>query len=158
MKKITIFLLLFIFICFAGMIGLVMNTTSVNEIKTCPDLLVRKGNGLSLLHSNLPKKMGTNPLYFDTLEDYKIYVDRERENGIHCPVLYLRESNDIQGNDVLKVFADPFNEEWGIASLPIVNGIDIENSLSPEFSISRSVDELPINGYDKFDLQEAVFT
>jgi hypothetical protein len=45
---------------------------------------------------------GVNPVEFDNLEDYTEFLDWQRSQGIRCPVLYLQETYDAQGNPVYK--------------------------------------------------------
>lgn len=66
----------------------------------CPNVLIQKGNEFYLYNSNLAKVPGVNPVKFDSLEDYTEFVDWQRSQGIRCPVLYLQETYDAQGNAV----------------------------------------------------------
>ena len=86
----------------------------------CPDMLVQKGDILALYNSKLPKEEGKNPLMFHTLDEYIIHLENQRTGGIDCPVLYLRQENDAQGNDVYRVRPSPFELEGGV---PATNGI-----------------------------------
>jgi hypothetical protein len=43
-----------------------------------------------------------NPVEFDNLEDYTEFLDWQRSQNIRCPVLYLQETYDAQGNKVYK--------------------------------------------------------
>jgi len=48
------------------------------------------------------KVPGVNPVEFDNLEEYTEFLDWQRSQGIRCPVLYLQQSYDAQGNEVYK--------------------------------------------------------
>ena len=69
----------------------------------CPDLLIQKGSSFYLYNSKVAKVPGVNPVEFDNLEDYTEFLDWQRSQGIRCPVLYLQESFDAQGNPVYKI-------------------------------------------------------
>jgi hypothetical protein len=49
------------------------------------------------------KVPGVNPIEFENLEDYTEFLDWQRSQNIRCPVLYLQETYDVQGNPVYKV-------------------------------------------------------
>jgi len=75
-----------------------------NNINTqrCPNLLIQKGSRFYLYNSKLVQVPGVNPIEFDNLEDYTEFLDWQKSQGIRCPVLYLQESYDAQGNRVYK--------------------------------------------------------
>lgn len=68
----------------------------------CPDLLIQKGIRFYLYNSKLAQVPGVNPVEFENLEDYTEFLDWQRSQNIRCPVLYLQESYDPQGNRVYK--------------------------------------------------------
>jgi len=80
--------------------GLINNTTNGTR---CPNLLIQKGSRFFLYNSKLAQVPGVNPVEFDNLEDYTEFLDWQRSQGIRCPVLYLQETYDAQGNKVYKV-------------------------------------------------------
>jgi hypothetical protein len=79
--------------------GLRNNTSSEPR---CPNLLIQKGSNFYLYNSKLAKVPGVNPIEFDNLEDYSEFLDWQRSQNIRCPVLYLQESYDTQGNRVFR--------------------------------------------------------
>ena len=81
--------------------GLTNNNT--NSGVRCPNLLIQKGSKFYLYNSKVAKVPGVNPVEFDNLEDYTEFLDWQRSQGIRCPVLYLQETYDAQGNPVYKV-------------------------------------------------------
>jgi hypothetical protein len=68
----------------------------------CPNLLIQKGSRFYLYNSKLASVPGVNPIEFDNLEDYSEFLDWQRSQNIRCPVLYLQETYDAQGNKVYK--------------------------------------------------------
>jgi hypothetical protein len=68
----------------------------------CPNLLIQKGSKFYLYNSKLAQVPGVNPIEFDNLEDYTEFLDWQRSQNIRCPVLYLQETYDAQGNKVYK--------------------------------------------------------
>ena len=81
--------------------GFTNNNNSLT--KRCPNLLIQKGSRFYLYNSKLAQGPGVNPVEFDNLEDYTEFLDWQRSQGIRCPVLYLQETYDAQGNRVYKV-------------------------------------------------------
>jgi len=79
--------------------GLINNTSSGPR---CPNLLIQKGARFYLYNSKLAQVPGVNPIEFDNLEDYTEFLDWQRSQNIRCPVLYLQETYDAQGNKVYK--------------------------------------------------------
>ena len=76
--------------------------TNENSKSRCPNMLIQKGSRFYLYNSKLAQVPGVNPIEFDNLEDYTEFLDWQRSQGIRCPVLYLQETYDAQGNRVYK--------------------------------------------------------
>jgi len=85
----------------------------------CPDLLIQKGTNFYLYNSNLANVPGVNPVTFENLEEYTEFIEWQRSQGIRCPVLYVQESYDAQGNKVYKPHASPTNIQGGLTNYPI---------------------------------------
>jgi hypothetical protein len=84
----------------------------------CPNLLIKSGNYLLLFNSKLPQIPGTNPLPFYSLDEYINYLENQRKKGIRCPVLFVQEENNTQGQSVFRIRPDVFQPQGG---LPITN-------------------------------------
>ena len=82
--------------------GLKNNENNNNSVR-CPNLLIQKGSRFYLYNSKVAKVPGVNPIEFENLEDYTEFLDWQRSQNIRCPVLYLQETYDAQGNPVYKV-------------------------------------------------------
>jgi len=80
----------------------------------CPDLLIKSGNSLLLFNSRLPKIPGTNPLPFYNLDEYINYLENQRKKGIRCPVLFVQEENNTQGQSVFRIRPDVFQPQAGL--------------------------------------------
>jgi len=78
-------------------------TNNSSQPPRCPNLLIQKGSRFFLYNSKVAQVPGVNPIEFENLEDYTEFLDWQRSQGIRCPVLYLQESYDAQGNRVYKV-------------------------------------------------------
>jgi hypothetical protein len=90
--------------------------TVVNEqsqTTNCPNILIKSGNRLLLQNTNLPKS-DSNPLVFSNLDEYIGYTKKQREQGIRCPVLFLQEESNTQGESVYRMRPSPFSLEGGI--------------------------------------------
>ena len=79
------------------------NNNSSNTGIRCPNLLIQKGARFYLYNSKVAKVPGVNPIEFENLEDYTEFLDWQRSQNIRCPVLYLQETYDAQGNPVYKI-------------------------------------------------------
>lgn len=129
MKPITILFLIFLLLTFTS--GIYFCATHVNVINLyenfdpkqdlqgpttidCPDLLIKSGNSLLLFNSRLPQIPGTNPLPFFNLDEYINYLENQKKKGIHCPVLFVQEENNTQGQSVFRIRPDVFDPQGGL--------------------------------------------
>jgi len=80
----------------------------------CPNLLIQKGSRFYLYNSKLAQVPGVNPIEFDNLEDYSEFLDWQRSQNIRCPVLYLQETYDAQGNKVYKTRPSIYELQAGL--------------------------------------------
>jgi hypothetical protein len=100
---ILVFLIGLYFYAKNGDSGINENFTNNQSTGTrCPNLLIQKGSRFYLYNSKLAQVPGVNPVEFDNLEDYTEFLDWQRSQNIRCPVLYLQETYDAQGNRVYK--------------------------------------------------------
>lgn len=144
-KNIVILFLILIFL--SGFI--VVSNNSINTLQTlktsCPNILLRNGNKLSLLNTKNPN---VGPLIFNNLEEYQKYYDKEVISGKSCPILYIQEENDTQGKDVYKVYPNPFDIETGLLTMPLSNGIETMVSERNDY-----INLIEPNGYASYDLK-----
>jgi hypothetical protein len=94
------------------------NNNNNNNIKTnsrgCPDILVQEGSKFYLYNSKVIKVPGVNPVVFNNLEDYIEFIEWQRSQNINCPVLFLQQTLDAQGNSVYKIRPSPTNLQGGL--------------------------------------------
>jgi hypothetical protein len=109
------FLLILVFL-----IGLYFYTKGAENVEgfdgqpRCPNMLIQKGSRFYLYNSKLAKVPGVNPVEFENLEDYTEFLEWQRSKGIRCPVLYLQQTFDAQGNAVYKVRPSVSEPQGGI--------------------------------------------
>ena len=72
----------------------------------CPNLLIQKNSRFYLHNTNRATVPGINPVEFDNLEDYTEFLDWQKSQGLKCPVLFLQQTYDTQGEPVYKVRPD----------------------------------------------------
>ena len=73
-----------------------------NIKKSCPDILLQKDKEIYLFNSNKAKIPGVNPIKFNNLNEYIEFLNWERSQNINCPVLYLEQTFNAQGDIVYK--------------------------------------------------------
>jgi hypothetical protein len=142
MKPITLFFIIFLLITF--LLGMYLyatfslKTTKLetleskietlsNDISTnskCPNLLVKKGKVLMLYNKNEPMVEGKNPIPFFNMDEYINYLEIQRTKGIDCPVLFLQQESNAQGEDVFRMRPSPFDLQGG---LPQMTNLDEKN-------------------------------
>jgi hypothetical protein len=88
--------------------------TNPPETNRCPNILIQKGARFYLYNSKLAKVPGVNPVEFNNLEDYTEFLDWQKSQNIRCPVLYLQQSYDSQGNPIYKVRPGPNDLQGGL--------------------------------------------
>jgi hypothetical protein len=113
-------------------------TPSPTDNSPCPNLLIQKGTTLLLYHTDQPEIDGVNPIPFYNLDEYIHYLEIQRKNGNTCPILYLQQENNTQGQDVYRIRPSPINPEPG---LPSVSNI----TSSPSSAIMPSSPPIPIS-------------
>jgi hypothetical protein len=102
---------------------------NVNTDLNCPTMLIRKGEKILLYNKNAPELEGSNPLPFLTMDEYLKYLVIQKKNGMDCPVLYLQQESDVQGNDVMRIRPSPFDMNGGAPTVPIVYQKNVDSSL-----------------------------
>jgi len=105
-------------------------TNNNNSGVRCPNLLIQKGSRFYLYNSKVAKVPGVNPVEFDNLEDYTEFLDWQRSQNIRCPVLYLQETYDAQGNPVYKVRPSVSEPQAGLPPSIASSSGDIINESS----------------------------
>lgn len=90
-----------------------MFTTNNGELR-CPNLLIQKGSKYYLYNSKLAQVPGVNPIEFNNLEEYTEFLEWQRGAGIRCPVLYLQNTYDAQGERVYKARPSVTELEGGL--------------------------------------------
>ena len=88
--------------------------TNNNNEKRCPDILIQKDSKFYLHNSKVAKVPGVNPIEFENLEDYTEFLDWQHSQGIRCPVLFLQQTYDAQGNPVYKVRPGVTEQQGGL--------------------------------------------
>ena len=81
---------------------------------SCPDILIQKNSHFFLYNSKLAQVPGVNPVEFENLEDYVEFMDWQRSQGINCPILYLQNTFDTQGNSSYRIRPSPTNLQGGL--------------------------------------------
>jgi hypothetical protein len=105
---------LYFYIVYSKNPSLLEGLTTNNGEKRCPNLLIQKGSKYYLLNSNIAQVPGVNPIEFNSLEEYTEFLEWQRGAGIRCPVLYVQNTYDAQGNRVYKVRPSVTEPEGGL--------------------------------------------
>jgi hypothetical protein len=108
----------------------------------CPDLLIRRGKLLYLVNSKQEEKAGENPRVFNNLEEYTKYLEDQKTAGKSCPILFLQQETNTQGQDVYRVRPSPFNQQPG---LPLTSALLTPADKTP----IKIIDASRENGYNK---------
>ena len=66
----------------------------------CENVLVKRGEKIYLYSTN--DNSDSLPIHFNNLDEYIEYVKSQRSQNIKCPILFLQEESDVQGNTFYK--------------------------------------------------------
>lgn len=132
---------------------------SGEDSKRCPNVLIQKGKEIYLYNSKLAEVPGVNPMKFDNLEEYTEFVKWQRSQGINCPVLFMQNSYDAQGNEIYKIKPSPNSAQEGlppVSSLAEANMLNVPPGTRPSqvsLLYDASRDDPPYNNdsYPGFD-------
>lgn len=92
--------------------------TTMNGQLRCPNILIQKDAKFYLYNSNNKQVPGVNPIVFNNLEEYVTFIEWQRSVGIRCPVLYVQNSYDAQGNRVYKMRPSVTEPQGGLPPAP----------------------------------------
>ena len=122
--------------------------TTINGEMRCPNLLIQKGVKYYLYNSNLAQVPGVNPIEFNDLEEYTEFLEWQRGAGIRCPVLYVQNTYDAQGERVYKVRPSVTELAGG---LPPTTDVPLPMKFTPLVDATQA--DAPYNqgGYPAFD-------
>ena len=122
--------------------------TTINGELRCPNLLIQKGSKYYLYNSNIAQVPGVNPIEFNNLEEYTEFLEWQRGAGIRCPVLYVQNSYDAQGDRVYKVRPSVTELQGG---LPPTTPVSLPLKFTDLVDATRA--DAPYNkgGYPAFD-------
>ena len=101
----------------------------------CPDTLIRVGKLLYLFNTNEEEKAGENPRVFNNLDEYIQYLDEQKAQGNSCPVLFLQQETNTQGQDVYRARPSPFNQQ---PQLPLTSSLMSKPNLKPVKALDAS--------------------
>lgn len=129
-------------------------TTTINGLTArCPDMLIQKGAAYFLYNSKLAKVPGVNPIRFNNLNDYVEFSEWQRGQGIRCPVLYVQEAYDAQGNPVYKARPSPTDMQGGLPDLSPASNQGGFNPKVKLFDAGQSDPPYNTNSYPAYDPQ-----
>ena len=119
-----------------------------NKTAKCPNMLVKKGNQLYLFNNTDPQD--ETPIQFNNLDEYVAYLENQRAQGIRCPIMFLQQENDVQGNDVYRIRPSIFDQQGGMSPLTVAPVID-SNRKSSKYNVNN------YPAFDPYGLQIGVF-
>ena len=139
---------LYFYIKYANNPQILEGLTTMNDDLRCPNLLIQKGTKYYLYNSNIVQVPGVNPIEFNNLEEYTEFLEWQRGAGIRCPVLYVQNTYDAQGNRVYKVRPSVTELEGG---LPPTTTVPLPLKFTPLVDATQA--DAPYNkgSYPAFD-------
>ena len=132
------------------------SNTPIKSDPKCYDLLIDRGDSVSMYNTRLPEQEGINPVVFPNLNAYMAYVEDIRNNGKDtCPVLFLTKMYSPYGEVSFRKNRDPAHPDLEV---PVQS--DPQN---PAKIIDASDDNPPFNqnqfpGFDPLGLDVGIYT
>lgn len=111
----------------------------------CPNVLIQKDGEYYLHNTRKASVPGVNPIRFEKLDEYTQFMKWLRSRGIRCPVLYLQQTYDTQGQRTYRMMNDPQTPNYGLPIQPIFNG-DTRTQLTKLYDAGHNKGSMP--GYD----------
>jgi hypothetical protein len=139
---------LYFYICYTKHPKMLEGLTTMNGELRCPNLLIQKGAKFFLYNSNIAQVPGVNPIEFNNLEEYTEFLEWQRSAGIRCPVLYVQNTYDAQGDPVYKVRPSVSELQGG---LPPTMPVNLPLKFTKLVDAGRSDKPYNENGYPSFD-------
>ena len=90
------------------------NFEPMENKKKCYNMLIEHSNKFYLLNNKEKITKDTNPIIFDSLEEYKQFVEEEDLKGTKCPVVFLQYTTNTQNEELLQVKPSIFENNGGI--------------------------------------------
>jgi hypothetical protein len=118
---------------------------SNNNRYRCANMLFQRGSEFFLYNSKLAEVPGVNPLQFKNLEEYVEFTQWQRRQGIKCPVLYVQEAYDTQGNVVYKARPSPTNMYGGLPDVVLNSGGELPPDSDESKLLDAGQDDKPYN-------------
>jgi hypothetical protein len=133
-----------------GLDNILKKKEGLNTISSsCPNLLIKKDNILLLYNTQKPEQDGVNPIPFYNLDEYIHYLELERKKGLQCPILFLQNEVNTQGEEVYRIRPNPFDMEGGVPqSNTIYPG---SNQVIQELDANRANPPYNAGNYPGFD-------
>ena len=129
---------MYFYICYTKNPYMLEGLTTINGELRCPNLLIQKGPKFYLYNSNIASVPGVNPIEFNNLEEYTEFLEWQRGAGIRCPVLYVQNTYDAQGERVYKVRPSVTELEGGLPpTTPVPLPLKFNASIDPTFDQSN---------------------
>ena len=139
---------LYFYIYYSSNPKMLEQLTTMNGELRCPNLLIQKGAKYFLYNSNIAQVPGVNPIEFNNLEEYTEFLEWQKGAGIRCPVLYVQNTYDAQGNRIYKVRPSVSETEGG---LPPTTPVPLPLKFNELVDASRNDPPYNQNGYPAYD-------
>lgn len=121
LKIVVLFLIflggLYFYITYSSRTKALEGLTTINGELRCPNILIQKGPKYYLYNSNIDEVPGVNPIAFNNLDEYTKFLEWQHSAGIRCPVLYVQNTYDAQGNRVYKMRPSVIEPQGGLPSV-----------------------------------------
>ena len=120
---------------------------------SCPNVLLKEGQFIYLYNSKKAQIPGVNPLRFNNLEEYSEFLNWQRSQGIRCPVLFLQQLEDAQGQTSFQIRPSVFDQQGGLPPSLANATKDNKGEETKLYDASRDDPKFNQNDYAGFDPQ-----
>lgn len=143
MYRLRLFLMLILFLW--GIYFLIQQPIQTEPFVSgkCPTTLIKDGHYIYLYDPSMAKVAGVNPIQFKDLDQYKDYIEWQRESNLKCPILHLEKVYTADGTEMYEIrqnFVD--TNECGLQPMRINK---LPMSFDPENQTQGMPDSMALN-------------
>ena len=69
----------------------------------CPTTFIKDGQHYFLYDPSMAKVPGVNPIRLKNIDEYKEYIEWQRKNKLHCPILHLERVYTANGTEMYEI-------------------------------------------------------
>jgi hypothetical protein len=119
----------------------------------CPTMMVRDGTSIYVFDPSKEKIAGVNPIKLNNLEEYKSYLEWQRNSKSNCPILHLEHIYSADGSNSFEIKPNYIDPTHGGLEYGITENTNSSSSCVTNYLEHKELDNLikhPVFNRDKY--------